>query len=130
MNNIAKIDFKEHWKIPFRYDGYGTIWSANNEKVFTFNDVDKDDEAACKKRDDMANNFVSLLNGNGGKKVNGLKSRSIDLYITKNRRRDVHIGYFSGLRHLWMEDGYNLPFQDAHDIIDELIAWCMERIGE
>ena len=127
---MAKIDFKECWKLPFRYDGYGYIWSDDNVMVFTFNDPEDCSEEAYKKMDDMALNFVSLLNGEGGEKIPNLVVRGgVDLYIEGNIW-DKHIGYFRGWGHLTGSGALRMSEQDAAEVQDEFIAWCLEKLSD
>lgn len=112
-----KITFKDVWKHPFKSDGWGYIWDADNIMVFSFED-DVDEE--------FQKDFTNLLNDQPGEKINApLEIKDgCDLYMYN----EVYVGSFRGWGHLI--GGLRLSEEEAAKIQDDFIEWCLTKIKE
>lgn len=118
------INFKDVWKPPFKYDGWGYIWSSENVMTFTFDDIG-DTEDEYKKINTIAKNFVNVLNGDDYEKMEGLTVKNgCDIYLS-----DKCLGYFRGWGHL-CGNTLRLKPEDAAKIQDEFINDFISKISK
>lgn len=123
---MSKVNFKEVWKLPFKYDEWGYIWTSEREMVFTFDDsvIEKKVNGVIKMDNTFAYNFTNLLNGKDGEKISGLEVKDgCDLYMDGK-----YIGCFRGWGHLTGIGGLNLSDEDAAEVQDEFIADCLTKL--
>lgn len=122
MKNNNINDWTDVWIGPFRYDGYGYIYSKNDVMTFTVDmNVDSEDPFIYKLIKDM----ITILNGGEIKtKYEGLVIKDgCDLY-----KGDTMIGYFRGWGHLTGSGALNLPEEKAGMLQDRLITYVMDKL--
>lgn len=120
------INFKDVWKPPFKYDGWGYIWSSNNVMTFTV-DLYYDTEDEYSRINKIMKNFVKVLNDEKDfEKMEGITVRNgCDIYLN-----DECLGYFRGWGHLTGSGALNLKPDVAAKIQDEFINDFVSKISK
>lgn len=123
---MKRVKINDVWKPPFKFDGWGYVWSENRNMAFSIEPWVMQDDNLYKTAVMLGETIEKALNGENVEKIEGLELRdSVDLYVN-----GINFGCFRGWGAMVGMGGFNLRTKEAAKLQDEFISNCMSKIAK
>ena len=115
------MDWKEVYKLPFKYDDYNYVWADNGTMTLTF-DIDYCEED----KRDVILKVVNKLNGDSSIKFKNKFELKDDIEFYYDNE---FVFTIRGWGHLTSPGGRNLSMDEAANIQDDFAQWILKTLN-